>query len=132
MSRDAFLAHVEAGGFLEWAEFLGNLYGTPRPEPPAGRDVVLEIELQGAQQVLERVAGAVLIFVVPPSMEELRRRLQERGDSPDHVRRRLESAAYEEELGRGLADHVVVNDDLNRAVAEVAGIVDRHREISSD
>ena len=131
-TREQFEARVRAGGFLEWAEFLGHLYGTPTPEPPPGLDVVLEIELQGAQQVLERVPGAVLIFVVPPSMAELRRRLEERGDSADHVRRRLESAQEEEALGRAIAAHVVVNDDLERAVAEVAGILDRHRERSSD
>lgn len=131
VSRAEFEAHIRAGGFLEWAEFLDNLYGTPMPQPPPGQDVILEIELQGAQQVRARLPEALLIFVVPPSMDELRRRLEGRGDSPDHVQRRLQSALDEEALGRQIADVVVVNDDLNRAVAEVAGILERHRERSS-
>lgn len=126
-SRDEFEAHVNRDGFLEWTDFLGNLYGTPLPEPPPGRDVVLEIELQGAKQVRERNPEALLIFVLPPSREEQQVRLMGRGDPPNKVLERLRKAEEEEPEGRELADHVVVNDDLERTIAEMAGIIERER-----
>lgn len=120
---------MEADGFLEWNRFAGNdhLYGTPRPDVPPGHDAVLEIDLNGARQVKQRVGDAVAILLVPPSTDELERRLRARGDEDHHVARRLELARREIEEGRELADHVVVNDDLSRAVAEVAGILARYR-----
>ena len=127
VDRAPFEDHIAAGGFLEWAEYLGNLYGTPLPDPPAGRDVVLVIELQGARQVLDRVPGAVMILVVPPSRADQQARLAGRGDTEHHTAARLASAEEEERVGRALAHHVVVNDQLGRAVDEVAGIVLRHR-----
>lgn len=129
VDRDDFVRHIEGDGFLEWNHFAGNdhLYGTPRPDPPAGRDVVLEIDVNGARQVKQRVEGAVAILLVPPSTEELERRLRARGDDDDHVARRLALARREIEEGHELADHVVVNDDLSRAVTEVAGILHRYR-----
>lgn len=127
VDRATFEAAVDAGGFLEWAEFNGNLYGTPWPSPPPHRDVLLEIELQGAKQVKGRHPEAVLVLLVPPSIEVQAERMRRRGDSDDHIRARLEIGAREEAEGRLIADHVVVNDDLERAVAEVAGILDSHR-----
>jgi guanylate kinase len=127
VDRTTFEKNVADGGFLEWADYLTNLYGTPTPAPPPGHDVVLVIEVQGARQVLERVAGAVMILVVPPSREHQRERLQRRGDTPDQVDRRVAKAAEEEAEGRRLAQHVVVNDDLDRAVQEVAGILAGYR-----
>jgi guanylate kinase len=106
---------------------VGNLYGTPLPDPPPGCDVILVIEVQGAQQVLERVPDAVMVLVVPPSREVQEARLRARGDSEDHVVKRLAVAAEEERIGRELAHHVVVNDDLAGSVEEVAGILDRYR-----
>ena len=132
VDRDAFLANVERGGFLEWAEYLGNLYGTPLPESRPGTDTVLVIEVQGAQQVLAKVPDAVMIFVVPPSRDAQAARLRARGDSEDQVRQRLASGVEEEAMGRRLAQYVVVNDDLERAVAEVAGILASHRKRSGD
>lgn len=125
--RDRFLAEVERGGFLEWAEFLGQLYGTPVPDPPPGRDTVLEIDVQGARQVLGGDPEAILVFVAPPSMAELERRLRTRGDPEHLVRRRLAKAPEEAAAARNLGATVVVNDDLERATAEVAGIVDAAR-----
>lgn len=118
-----------AGGFLETNRFAANdrYYGTPWPEEPVGRDVVLEIDLNGARQVRDRIADARLILVVAPDDDELERRLRGRGDSEEHVRKRLELAEIEVSEGRAIADHVVVNDDLDRAVAEVAGILDGYR-----
>lgn len=126
VDRATFLAHVEEHGFLEWAEYLGNLYGTPVPDPD--KDVVLVIEVQGAQQVLERVPDAVMILVLPPSRDAQAARLRARGDSEEWVERRLTSGLEEEAVGRRLAHHVVVNDDLDRAVDEVAAILARHRK----
>jgi guanylate kinase len=119
VTRDQFEDHVDNGGFLEWTEFLGNYYGSPMPTPGDKHDIVLEIELHGAQQVKERHPEALLVFVQPPSRDEQRRRLQARGDAEHHVKERLQKAEDEEALAPLLADVIVVNDDLNRAVEEV-------------
>jgi guanylate kinase len=127
VSRDAFEAHARAGGFVEWAEFLGNLYGTPVPHPPAGCDVLLEIDVQGAAQVRRQRPDALLVLLAPPSPEVQAARLRARGDPEEHVSRRLAAGAEELATGRALADVVVVNDELDRAVAEITAIVDRRR-----
>lgn len=127
VDRRRFMDRVEAGGFLEWVSFLDHLYGTPVPDPPAGRDVVLEIDVQGAAQVRDRLPEAVVILVVAPSADEQATRLRARGDDEDSVSRRLGISDQELQLGRRLADHVVVNDDLDRAVGELAGIIESHR-----
>jgi guanylate kinase len=128
VDRAAFERHVAEQGFLEWAEYLGHLYGTPIPDRvPPGRDIILVIEVQGARQVLERVPGAVMTLVVPPSRAHQKARLEARGDGPESVARRLAKAEDEEREGRRLAHHIVVNDDLDRAVEEVAGILAGYR-----
>lgn len=127
VSRQAFEEHIRNGGFLEWAEYVGNLYGTPLPDARDGKDLILVIEVQGAQQVLERVPGAVMILVVPPSREVQEARLRARGDYDEHIEARIAIAAEEERIGRELAHHVVVNDDLDGAVEEVAGILASYR-----
>jgi guanylate kinase len=123
-----FAANAAAGGFLETNHFAGNgcWYGTPWPDEP-DRDVVLEIDLNGARQVRDRYPGAKLILVLPPDQEELERRLRGRGDDEEHVQRRLALADVEITGGLELADRVVINDDLDRAVEEVAGILDGYR-----
>lgn len=128
VDRPAFEAHRAAGGFLEWNEFPANhaLYGTPVIEA-GDRDVLLEIELNGARQVKARYPDAVLIFIVAPSREVQEERLRQRGDDEASVTRRLDLGETERKEGEALADHVVVNDDLDRAAAEVAGIIDAHR-----
>ncbi len=127
---EQFSARVAAGGFVEWTEFAGNghLYGTPTMEPPPGFDVVLEIDAQGAIQVKDRYPDAILIFIAAPSREAQERRLRLRGDDEESIERRLAIAADEEKLGREMADFVVVNDDLERASKELAGIVDTCRD----
>ncbi|MDA8317857.1 MAG: guanylate kinase [Actinomycetota bacterium] len=123
VTPEEFRRRVADGGFLEWAEYLGNLYGTPVPDPPAGSDVLLEIDLQGAEQILAACPGAVVILLLPPSEEVQRARLVARGDPADHVSRRLDKGREEVERGRKLAHHVVVNADLQQAVEELAAIV---------
>jgi len=127
VDRDAFDRRIEAGGFLEHAEFLGNLYGTPTPEPPPGKDLVLEIEVQGARQVKGTHPDALFIFVVPPSPEEQERRLRGRGDPEDIVQKRLAKAAEEAHAAADLGAIEVVNDDLDTAVREIAEIIDDRR-----
>lgn len=125
--RPKFEARIAAGGFLEWTDFLGNYYGTPTPDPVAGHDVVLEIEVNGAMQVKKIHPEAVLIFVLPPSRDEQQRRLRGRGDPEDRVAERLQKALDEEPVGFQLADYVVVNDDLERTVEEMMQIIVHHR-----
>ena len=124
MSREAFERAVDAGQFLECAEYAGNRYGTLRSE--LDRDVavlVLEIEVQGARQVRERVPEAYTVFIAPPSREALRERLIGRGsDAPDQIERRLQ-VAEEEMAAEDEFDKVVVNDDLSRAVQELGDLV---------
>jgi guanylate kinase len=125
--RDAFERRLEDGGFLEWTEFLGSYYGTPTPDVPDGRDLVLEIEVDGAQQVKAHRPDALLIFVLPPSREEQQRRLVGRGDPDPKVEERLRKAEEEEPIGIALADHVVVNDDLEQTIDDMLAIIERER-----
>ena len=129
VDETTFLARVDAGGFVEWTRFPGNghLYGTPTLEAPAGLDALLEIELDGAEQVKRRYPDAVLILVVAPSLDDQKSRLRGRGDDEGSVAKRLEVGEVEERSGRKLADHVVVNDDVDRATEEVLGILTAHR-----
>jgi guanylate kinase len=140
LSRDQFARWIDEGRFLEWAEYAGNRYGTPagavRDNLAAGLDVILEIELQGADEVLAQCPEAVMIYIVPPSLEELERRLRGRKtESEEAIRRRLSRA--KEELAevekkmlhdRSPLHHVIVNDDVNRAGEQLAGIIERIRE----
>lgn len=128
VTRNEFEAHRDRGGFLEWTEFLGNYYGSPVPDASSGRDIVLEIEVDGAQQVKAVHPEATLIFVLPPSRDEQRRRLIGRGDPDDKVQQRLRKAEEEEPIGRALADEVVVNDDLDQTVGEMMDIIAARRK----
>jgi guanylate kinase len=127
VTRERFEAMAEAGEFLEWAEVFGNLYGTRAADTDellaAGHDVVLVIDVQGAQKVRARQIETVAVFVMPPSFEVLERRLRGRSkDSEDAIQRRLlvaraEVAAFAE------YDFVIVNDELTTAVDQLRGIV---------
>ncbi len=131
VTAEEFESGIEAGGFLEWTNFLGNYYGTPVPDEDsslaAGRDIVLEIEVDGAQQVKRLRPDVMLIFVLPPSRAEQERRLRKRGDVDHKVLARLKKAEEEEPVGRDLADHVVVNDDLEDTITEMLAIIDAAR-----
>ena len=123
LDRAAFEAKVAQSGLLEWAEFAGNCYGTPR-EPveqylAAGRPVLLEIELEGARQVRQSFPSGFQIFIKPPSFAELERRIRGRGtDSEEAISRRLERARVEL-AAEAEFDAVLVNDDLDRALAQL-------------
>lgn len=123
VDKESFLANVAAGGFLEWAQVLDDLYGTPLPEPPAGKDLVLEIDVQGAHQVLAREPSALCVLVVAPSLEVQAARLRARGDSEEHVARRIALGEKEVAEAKRIASHVVVNDDLGSAVDQLAAII---------
>ncbi|AEB12359.1 Guanylate kinase [Marinithermus hydrothermalis DSM 14884] len=135
VTPEEFEAEIERGGLLEWCRYVDHYYGTPR-EPveralARGEDVLLEIEVQGALQVAQQVPEAVLIFVVPPSLSELRSRLLRRGkDSLEKIEKRLKRA--EEELEQAEAFHyVVVNDLLEQAVTAIEHIVWAERSKSA-
>lgn len=129
VDRDQFLQREKAGGFVEWTEFAanGHLYGTPAIEPPSNEDVVLEIEVDGAQQVKAAYPDAVLIMVTAPSRDAQAERLRARGDAESDVQRRLKLGEAEQRIGRQMAAHVIVNDDLERASEQLAAIVDKYR-----
>jgi guanylate kinase len=133
---DAFDRMIADGAFLEWAPVVGHRSGTPWGSVTAlldaGRDVILEIDVQGAEQVRRLVPGAVLIFLAPPTMEELERRLRGRAtETEERIAARLAIANWEMEQ-RGWFDHVVVNDDLERASSQVADIIEASRSASPD
>jgi guanylate kinase len=128
VDRAEFDRAVAEGRFLEWAEVVpGQFSGTPLPDPGPGTDLVLEINVDGARQVRSLRPDAVVVLVVAPSVEAQEERMRRRGDTPEQIRARVELGRQEEEIGRAQADHVVVNDDLERAVDEVTGILLRHR-----
>ena len=129
ISESEFRAMRDRGDFLEWAEVYGYYYGTPRHSVEAalasGRDVILELDIQGALAIKRARPDAVLVFIEPPSLEALWLRLRGRGtDDPETISKRVQ-AAYEEVKSRGLYDHIVINDQLERAVDDLVRILDR-------
>lgn len=128
VDRDSFEAMIAAGDVLEWAEYGGNYYGTPRTEVlpllDAGTNVVLDIENEGAKQVRDSFPEAVLMFIRAPSKKELERRLRGRGDTsePD-IRRRLAVVDDQIAEAHSVYDHIVVNDDLETAISDVLDIL---------
>lgn len=129
--RDEFMRRVDAGAFLEWAEVHGNLYGTLRAEmerlAASGQDAVLEIDVQGAANLRALGCGMVSVFIMPPSLDELERRLRKRGtEAPDVIALRVQNARREMHHYTEY-DFVIVNDDLDRAVADFQAIVRAHR-----
>ena len=127
-----FRAKVAEGGFVEWAEIAGNIYGTPQPDPPAGCDVLLEIDVQGAAQVRESRPEALCIFVEAPSAAEQESRLRGRGDPESHIAKRLALADSERIKAYELNAIHVVNDSLDEAVAAVAAVVEEARKERGD
>jgi guanylate kinase len=128
LSRERFEEQVAEGGFLEWAEFAGNLYGTPRQpvetQLAAGRPVLLEIELEGARQVRRSFPAGFQLFIKPPTLAELERRIRGRGtDSEEAIQRRLERARVEL-AAEAEFDAALVNGDLQQALAELERLME--------
>ena len=126
ISREKFEEMIAQGAFLEYDAHAANYYGTPRAQAEEKREhgpVLLDIEPAGAKQVRSRVPDAELIFIMPPSMQELERRLRGRGDTPEEqIKLRMERAVWEMEQ-RVWYDHVVVNDDPERCADEILRII---------
>ncbi len=127
VTRKEFERRIKADGFLEYAEFVGEYYGTPleyiERQMEAGKEVIVEIEVQGALQVREKIPEAVFVFIVPPSKEELIERLKHRGtDSPAKIHKRISKA--EREFGLAYKyDYIVVNDDVKNAADRIYAII---------
>ena len=134
LTRDEFRRRVEAGAFVEWAEYGSNLYGTLWSEVEmlfsVGRIPVLDIDIQGAQQIRAAMPDAVLVFVMPPSAAVLAERLKRRNtEPPERIRQRLEVAALEVEAIPAY-DYIVENDNLVAAVSMVASILDAELHVT--
>ncbi len=127
VDRDEFEKHIEDDGFIEYADYCGNYYGTPRAYVEKcleeGRDVILEIEIQGAIKIKNKFPDAVLVFVTPPDAGELKRRLMGRGTETEDVIRKRLSRAVEEAQGIENYDYIVVNDELEKCVEDIHAIV---------
>jgi guanylate kinase len=123
-----FQDKIERGEFVEWAEVHGHFYGSPQSvvdEARARRGVaIFDIDVQGGQAIKRKHPDTVLVFVLPPSMEELERRLRERGTDPDEtIRRRMLAARSEIERGVATYDYIIINDDFERAFHDLRAVV---------
>ena len=128
VSKEEFERKIKEGGLIEYASYVENYYGTPRAyveeQMAAGKDVVLEIEIQGALKVRERYPDAVLIFVLPPSVEELYRRLKNRGtETEDVVRKRMCRAAEEAGIIERY-DYIMINDEVAGSVRRLHNLIE--------
>ena len=130
-TKEVFEQKIEEGGLIEYAQYCGNYYGTPKAyveeQLAVGRDVILEIEIQGALQIKDKFPEALLLFVTPPSIEELEKRLRGRGTETEEVIRKRLLRAGEESEGMDAYDYLVINDDLERCVEEIHSIVNAAR-----
>ena len=128
VSKEEFEQKIDEGGLIEYASYVENYYGTPRDyveeQMAAGKDVLLEIEIQGALKVRKRFPDAVLIFVLPPSVEELYRRLKNRGTETEDVIRKRMSRAREEAGVIGKYDYIVINDEIEESVRSLHGLIE--------
>ena len=124
----SFQERIERGDFVEWAEVHGHFYGSPRTVVDEARSrrgvAIFDIDVQGGLAIKRKQPDTVLVFVVPPSLEELERRLRDRGtDAEDTIRRRLLAARSEIERGVAAYDYIIVNDDLEHAYQDLHAIV---------
>tara|TARA_Y100000766_G_C18910130_1_gene607963 strand:+ start:1863 stop:2408 length:546 start_codon:yes stop_codon:yes gene_type:complete len=125
VTREQFESSIESGEFLEWAEFQGNLYGTPLPEAPDGMHILLEIDVQGASSIIKKAIPALLIFVDAPSVDDQARRLRGRGDPEVEVEKRILKGERERKRAKELGAHVIINDDLERTIQEIRALIER-------
>lgn len=131
ISKEKFIKNIENDKWAEWAQVHGNFYGTPaeflNKSLSEGRDVLLDIDIQGMIQILDRYADTITFFILPPSLEILKKRLESRGtDSADTISARFISAK-EEISKKNLYRHVIVNDQLSSAVSELLSIIAKYR-----
>jgi len=132
ITQAEFKTRLTRGMWAEWAEVYGNYYGTDAEflehTVAAGEDVLLDIDVQGATQIVKRFSDSITIFILPPSMDTLAQRLTKRGTaSAEDTKRRLDSAAAEIAQKHSYR-HIIVNDDLNKAVSELTTLVTAYRE----
>ena len=135
VTKEEFTKAIAEDAFLEYAEYAGNFYGTPKAwveeQREAGRDVVLEIEVQGGKQIVEKCPDAVSIFLASPSLEELERRLRARGtETEDKIQRRLKRAVWEL-TQKDFYRYLVVNDEVEKAAARLIEIMELESEIKN-
>lgn len=123
VERDHFEDRIENDGFLEHAEFLGNYYGTPVPHAPSGTVQILEIDVQGARQVMALDSSCFLIFLQAPSAQEQEARLRRRGDPEEKVAQRLAKANEEVHAGVELGAHQIINRDIHETVQEMYQVI---------
>ena len=122
--EEEFRLRIERGDFIEYAVVYGHYYGTLKSEIEGDDDVILEIDTQGAMKVLKTPIEVLSIFLLPPSMEELRDRIVKRGREPkEAIEARLKAAEAEIDIGKRRYKHVVINDDVTRAANEIAKII---------
>ncbi len=132
VSREEFVSQIKNDGLIEYASYCEHYYGTPREyveaHLEAGKDVILEIEIQGALKVKEKYPTALLLFVMPPNAAELKRRLEKRGtESPEVIRMRLERA-LEEAKGIEEYDYIIINDKLEECVRNLHALIQAAHE----
>ena len=128
VDRPRFMQNIASGGFLEWAEYSGHMYGTPRDAVlahlEAGHHVLLDIENDGAGQVKQSYPESLLVFILPPSLEELERRLRDRGDTSEaDIQKRLSVAAEQMDEATWKFDHTVINDQVDVVADEIVSIL---------
>jgi len=128
VTKERFGEMIGQGEFLEYAEYVGEFYGTPKKPVcewlDSGTDVLLEIEVRGARQVMAKAPDATTIFIVPPDMQELERRLRGRRSEPEEKLASRLAEARQELQEKEFYKHIVVNDDVPRAAEEILGIID--------
>ena len=132
VTPDEFKSLIEEDKMLEWAVYSGNYYGTPKEEIEknlsAGRDVILEIEPQGAMQVKAKMPEAVLVFIVPPTMKTLRKRLEDRGrEDNEEIEKRINAAKWEFSQAEKY-NNIVVNDDLDECVEDILCLMSKYKK----
>lgn len=130
ISEEIFKSLIKSDSFIEWAKVHGNLYGTMKHHVEElikkKKDVVLDIDEQGAHQIREKNIPAILIYILPPSIKELEKRLEKRkSELKKEMKKRLKNAK-EQILSRGFYDYVVINDDINKAVEELKDIINEY------
>ena len=134
-TREQFEDKIKQGGFIEYARYCGNYYGTPKDyveqQMEAGRDVILEIEIQGAMKVKEQFPNAILLFVMPPSIAELHQRLVGRGTETEEVIKARLARAVEESQDVEKYDYMIINDDLEQSMEELNSLINsQHYKIN--